>query len=93
MRTVVSSAPGVIEVNWSWLPTFIGMNSKLQTQIVAAVSPYIVGKPVDDETLDLAHDLVVEEIVKTFPRTEGLREFLDSLKFVRYLSDGEQAAG
>jgi hypothetical protein len=93
MRTVTSPEPGVFEVNWSWLPTFIGMNHKLQERIVAEVTPEILGKPIDDETLDLAHELVIAVIVKEFPRIEGLREYLDGLKFVRYLNDGEQTVG
>ncbi len=90
MRAVVSSQPGVLEINWSWLPTIIGMNRPLQTQIVDKVAAKIVGRPLDDETLDLAHDLVVDEIVNAFSRVEGLREFIDGLKFIRYLNDGER---
>lgn len=94
MRAVVRPEFGVIEVNWSWLPTFIGMNQKLQDQIIAAVTPKIAGLPVDDATLDTAHDLVVDEIVNfpAFACIEGIREYLDGLKFVRYLNDGEQRA-
>lgn len=93
MRTVSSPEPGVFEVNWSWLPTFIGMNQQLQKKIVDEVSPQIVGKSLDDATLELAHDLVIGVIEREFPMIEGLRDYLDGLKFVRYLSDGERAEG
>ena len=91
MRAVVRTEPGVVDVNWTWLPTFIGMNQALQKKIVDHVTPPVVGKGLacDEQLLDRLHDMVVDLLVQELPAVEGLREYLDGLKFIRYRTDGE----
>lgn len=94
MKAALITAPGVIEVNWQWLPTCIGMNAALQHKIIERVTPQLLGKdlPCDEETLERAHDLIVDVLVEEFgPAIEGLREYLDGLKFLRYVSDDKGA--
>lgn len=91
MRAVTSPEPGVVEINWQWLPTFLGMNRELIQQIEQGVKDSIQGQDLTEENLDRFHDMIIDAIVALFPRIEGLRDFLDGLKYVRYMNDGEQA--
>ncbi len=89
MRTVTSPEPGVIEVNWMWLPTFIGLNKTLLEQLEGEVGKHMIGKDLTEEALDEANELVVDFLVRMNPAIEGLREYLDGLKFVQFVdSDG-----
>lgn len=81
MRLIVMPEPGVTELSWMWLPTFIGMNSALKKEIEEEVSKMLVGKPATDETLDAAHDRVIELVCQKFP-LPGLKDYLDAIKFV-----------
>lgn len=84
MRSVVLTEPGVMELNYTWLPTWLGMNSRLKADIEQALSAAMVGIAVDEEALDKAHDLVVDFLVERFPHIEGLKAHLDSLYLVSY---------
>jgi len=81
MRAIVITGPGQAELNWSWLPTWIGINGALKKEIEKDLSNQIVGKPLDDRSLDEASELVIDFLCKKFP-LEGLRDYLDGLKFV-----------
>lgn len=65
-----------------WLPTFIGMNQQLVKEIEDAIAPAIVGKELNEETLDDASHAVLDFLVKKFPTLPGLYNYLDGLKFV-----------
>lgn len=82
MRAVVTVAPGELELNYMWLPTFIGMNTALKQEIEKQLESKLLGLPMDDHTLDWAHDQVIDIIEKRFPEVKGLRDFIDSLKFI-----------
>jgi len=84
MRTVVPVEEGVVEVNWLWLPTFIGMNSILKGELEKELAEQIKGRQLNELTLDFAHVLVVEFLRKKFPTIKGLTEFFDGLKYVYY---------
>jgi hypothetical protein len=82
MRAVVMTEPGVLELNYMWLPTFIGMNTNLKTEIEKSLAPQLEGMPLDEATLDWAHEQVVTFLEKRFAHVAGLRDFVDSLKFI-----------
>jgi len=82
MRAVVQTEPGVLELNFMWLPTWLGMNTHLKAEIEAALQDKLVGQPMDDATMDWAHEQVVLFLEEKFPHLGGLRDFLDSLKFI-----------
>ena len=82
MRAVVITGPGKLELNYMWLPTFIGMDNRMKQLLEKQLSPELVGKPLTDETLDFAHQRVVEFILEKY-NLEGLRDYLDALKFVQ----------
>ncbi len=82
MRAVVMTEPGVLELNYMWLPTFIGMNTALKGEIEKTLAPQLEGMPMDEATLDWAHEQVVSFLEKRFTHVTGLRDLLDSLKFL-----------
>ena len=69
-----------------WLPTFIGMNAKLKTEIEERLKPKLEQRVLNDDTLDEAHEMVIEFLEERFPALEGMRDYLDAMK---YVIDGE----
>ena len=82
MRLVDRSGPGAVGLNWMWLPTWIGMNALLVREIENAVADSVVGKDLTEETLQYAHEQVMNFLLSKFPEIEGLFEYLDGLKYV-----------
>jgi hypothetical protein len=82
MRLVDRSGPGTLALNYMWLPTFIGMNGHLIREIEEYISPAIVGRDLDESTLDLADSKVLEFLEQRFPNVPGLFDYLDGLKYV-----------
>lgn len=82
MRFVERTAPGQLGLNYMWLPTWIGMNAALVAEIETEIAPAILGKPINEETLDLAHTAVLDVLVKRFPEQSGLFDYLDGIKYV-----------
>jgi hypothetical protein len=81
MRTVIRTGPGEVQFNWMWLPTWIGMNTHLKREIEENIGKKLIGQPLDEATLDMANEEVIDFLDKRYPGFE-LREYLDSLKFV-----------
>lgn len=79
---VVQTSSGVLELNYSWLPTWMGMNASLKKEIEDALGKELVGKPLDEFGLLGAHALVVNFLVQRFPQITGLRDFLDGLRYL-----------
>lgn len=84
MRAVVATDIGVVELNWMWLPTIIGMNAVLKRDLEAEVSTQLVGMTMSEEGLDKAHDIIVAFLVKRFPDIQGLADYLDSMKYLEH---------
>lgn len=82
MRLIVQTGPGTVELNYMWLPTWIGMNTSVKQEIEEAISPMLVGKDMSDETLEAAHEAVIDFLDKKYKGLDGLRDYLDALKFV-----------
>lgn len=87
MYAVTSPEYGVMEVNYMWLPSWVGMNSRLLADMGAAVQQAVVGKPVD-EALEVGHEAVVKYLEERYPGVAGLRAYLDGMKSVS-LEDGQ----
>lgn len=81
MKLVVPVGPGEVELNYMWLPTFIGMDTNVKKLIEEKVGPELVGKELTEDTLQFAHDLIVDTLCDRY-KIEGLRDYLDSIKFV-----------
>lgn len=82
MRAVVHVGQGVVELNYMWLPTAIGMNALLKQDIEKHLADKLHGLPLDEYGLDKAHDIVVEYLEQKFPEVGGLARFLDAMKYL-----------
>jgi len=82
MRAVVLTDPGVLELNWMWLPTWIGMNYRLKERLDRLLAEEIEGKRATPEVLDGLNDQVLGILVQECP-LPGLSDYLDGLKFVQ----------
>ena len=92
MRAVIRTAPGVVELNFMWLPTFVGMNAQLKKEIEERLKPKLEGRPLE-ETLDDAHEMVIDFLVERFPALTGLRDYLDAMKYVTEDGSDQQQKG
>lgn len=73
---------GVLELNYMWLPTWIGMNAALKREIEAELAKTIVNRTVSEGTFSEIDREIIEWLSKRFPKLEGLREYLEGLKFL-----------
>lgn len=85
MRAVVISGPGQVELNYMWLPTWIGMNQALIKELEAAIAPKFIGVPLTERTLDEMHGAILHFLRMKFGTIEGLWDYVDGLKFVQDL--------
>jgi len=83
MRLITRTGPGEVEFNFMWAPTFIGLDSTVKKEIEKHMGPKLVGKTMDDDTLDWAHDEVIDFLCQRYGGIPGLRDYLDALKFVQ----------
>ena len=84
MRTVVVTTPGVLEINFMWLPTWIGSNAVLKKRLEENLRDRVVGRVLSEQSLDEINDLVIDALEELNPSVEGLRDYLDGLKFVKF---------
>lgn len=82
MRTVVLTDAGTLELNYMWLPTWVGLNARLKQKLERELAPQIEGRTATDKELDRINLLVIDEIVKECP-LPGVRDYLDGLKFIK----------
>lgn len=83
MRFVHLTSPGKLELNSMWLPTWLGINPAATKAVMEKLSPKVVGIPATEENLDKINDMIIEVLVEVYPSVDGLRDYLDGLKFVR----------
>lgn len=82
MKLVVATEPGVVELNFMWLPTWMGLNPQLKKELEAELEPMLVGRELTDDVLDAAHEHALAYLINRHPHFEGLRDYLDAIKFV-----------
>jgi hypothetical protein len=95
MKFVIHTNPGQLELNWTWLPTWIGMNESLIREIEEKLRIDVVGKELTKELLEWAHCRVITILTEKFPLQRGLFDYLkfplqrglfdylEGIKFVR----------
>lgn len=67
-----------------WLPTWIGSNAMIKKRLEEELSDLIVGRELTEQNLDEIDDLVIDALEELNPSVEGLRDYLDGLKFVKF---------
>jgi hypothetical protein len=82
MRLVLLTSPGVLELNYMWLPTWLGMNAATKAAVESELKSKVAGLPATEDNLDTINDALLELLTERFP-IAGLRDYLDGLKFVR----------
>lgn len=93
MRTVVHVDRGVLEVNYMWLPAWIGMNSLLLEEIGKHMQSKAVGRELNDTLLDELDTEVISFLMKRFPTIKGLGGYLVGLRGVEFDDGVEEAKG
>lgn len=82
MRLVVATEPGVVELNFMWLPTWLGINAQLKKDLEVELEPFLVGKELTEELLEEAHQMTIAFLLRRHSHFNGLRDYLDAIKFV-----------
>ena len=82
MKLVQRTGPGKLEINYMWMPTWIGFNAALIREIEEYLARYLMGQPITEETLEKGHNLVLRMLAEKFPHLNGLFDYLDGIKFV-----------
>lgn len=80
MRFVQYVGNGRLELNYMWLPTWMGMDAALKKEIEQALAEKFQGRTVDE--LDALNDELLDWLQERFSALSGLRDYLDGLKFV-----------
>lgn len=92
MRVVQETAPGVVELNWVWLPTWLGQNTAIKKEIEDHMRAWMSEQgplKLNDETLDRMHVEVLNFLREKFPNEPcGLIKYLEGLAHVQYGQEG-----
>lgn len=83
MRFVHLTSQGQLELNYLWLPTWLGINQVAATAVMQQLKSKVVGLPATEDNLDIINTMVIDVLAEKYPSVEGLRDYLDGLKFVR----------
>ena len=90
VRTVVRVDKGVLEVNYMWLPSWIGMNSVLIKELSEHMQSKAVGKEFNDDLLDELDLEARAFLCDRFSTVKGLDSYLDGLRHVNFDGDVEE---
>lgn len=90
MRLVVQVDQGILEVNYMWLPSWVGMNSILLKELGEHLQGKSVGKELTDGLLDELSREARRFLCDRFPLIKGLNEYLSALEHVSI--DGNEQA-
>ena len=75
-RLVVRMDPGTVSINYTWLPTWIGLNTSLMLRATDKLRKEHLNKPLTDELLARMEGELIEFLVSEWPNIHGLRELL-----------------
>jgi hypothetical protein len=83
MRLIAETEPGVVEANFMWLPSWLGMNTALLQELADTIGKQLAGRVVDEDLLDELDARVIAWAKERFPELPGFDTYLDSLKHVQ----------
>jgi hypothetical protein len=78
MRLVIRTREKELELNWMFMPTFMGMNIQLKRDIEKSLEKFR-GRTVTDTLLDEMHEFVLRLLLEKFP-LPGLEAYLRALE-------------
>lgn len=76
MRLVVATDPGTVEINYTWLPTWIGLNAQLLRRMADRIRPFARDRVLDDATLEALETSLIRMLCEEFPHVKGLDALL-----------------
>jgi hypothetical protein len=79
MRLFTQVQPGVLELNWMWLPTWLGLNTALKQELDKELNEHFLRKELTSTTLDMLDEYVINFLVTKFPEVGGLAAYLRNL--------------
>lgn len=86
MRLVVQTSPGVVELNWVWLPTWLGQNTVFKKEVEEHVQAWLAKQPqpvvIDNQLLNDLDELIANYVGSKFPEPKGLMQYLEGLAYV-----------
>ena len=74
--------PNVVELNFMWLPTFIGQNPIVLKKLQADLEKSFIRKQMTEETLWSMHHKVISWLEKEFP-ISGIGDYLHAIEMVQ----------
>jgi hypothetical protein len=74
--------PGVVEVNFMWLPTFIGQNPVVMKEMHTALSKEFVKEQLTEEMMWAMHHKIISWLEARFP-FEGIGKYLHAIEEVK----------
>lgn len=82
MLTVQLAKDGALELNWMWLPTFIGQNYPVMRELEKAWKETFTGKlRLNEEGLKEAHEFTIRWLSEKF-KINGLGAYLRAIENV-----------
>jgi hypothetical protein len=82
MRVVQFAKDGAAELNWMWLPTFIGQNHLVLRELGNVWDDKFAGKlEHTEQSLDMLHEFTLDWFQEKF-KIEGLRAYLAGISNV-----------
>lgn len=82
----VTEHDGTIDVNWMWLPTWIGQNPVLMKELEDSCKSMLVGQfgtaTIDDAMLDALQGHVIDFFQSKFSSIHGLGSYLGAIENV-----------
>lgn len=91
MRLVHIAKDGAVELNWMWLPTFIGQNYMVLRELQKVWMEKFRNAPKTEATLDIIHDFTIGWLFEKFPMP-GLDKYLKAIENVRESAEPAQQA-
>lgn len=79
---LISVRGHIVELNYMWLPTWLGQSAQFKRDLEVALRSEIEGLELNEDTLNRIDRMVLQYIVDHNPHVQGLYDYLDGLKFV-----------
>lgn len=72
----------IVELNYMWLPTWLGQNAQFKKDLEKALRSEVEGLELNEDILNRIDRMVLQYIVEHNSHVHGLYDYLDGLKFV-----------
>jgi len=89
MRLVNIAKDGAVELNWMWLPTFIGQNYLVMKELEKAWREKFLKAPRTDEQMEVIHQFTIKWLQDKF-KIPGLDVYLKAIENVMENLDATQ---